>query len=172
MSEYISPVPMPALDAVAPEPFRGYYGMPMFVIVPTADLAASLDFWTRGLGFIDIFTVPDRLIHLRRWAFQDVLLVPGEPAAEASALRTSFACVLSQIEEIAARCEGLLPGSAAEPREMPWNSRELTVITPENVCVVMTAARPLDPRSPQADHLRAIGFEVPEIAETPEILNR
>ncbi|WP_405139046.1 hypothetical protein [Nocardia sp. NBC_01388] len=60
MSEYISPVPMPALDAVAPEPYRGYHGMPMFVIVPTADLAASLDFWTRGLGFIDIFTVPDR----------------------------------------------------------------------------------------------------------------
>ncbi|MCU1644500.1 MAG: hypothetical protein JWN03_4775 [Nocardia sp.] len=171
MSEYISPVPMPALDAVAPELYRGYYGMPMFIIVPTADLAASQDFWMRGLGFIDIFTVPDRLIHLRRWAFQDVLLVPGEPAAEASAMSTSFACVLGQIEVIAERCEQLAPGCASDPQEMPWNSRELTVITPENVRVVMTAARPLDPRSPQADQFPALFRDCPESPQfiTPPI---
>ena len=30
-----------------PEPFRGIYGMPQFLTVPGADLAASTDFWVR-----------------------------------------------------------------------------------------------------------------------------
>lgn len=161
MSTYTSPVPLPALDAKPPEIHRGYYGMPMFCIAPTRDLAASRDFWIEGLGFIDLFTVPDELTHLRRWAFQDILLVPAEEIAGTPTMSVSFACVLSQIEEIATRCEKLLPGSTSEPREMPWNSLELTVVTPENTRVVMTAARPLDPHSPQAEHLRSIGIEVP-----------
>lgn len=161
MSEYISPVPMPALDATAPEIYRDYYGMPMFVTIPTRDLAASKDFWTRGLGFVDLFSVPDRLTHLRRWAFQDVLLVPAEHVGEVPTMSVSFACVLSQIDRIAARCEELVPGCTSGPREMPWNSIELTVVTPENARVVMTAAQPLDPRSARADDLRAIGIEVP-----------
>ncbi|MEU7693660.1 VOC family protein [Microbispora sp. SCL1-1] len=161
MSEYISPVPMPALDATAPEIYRDYYGMPMFVTIPTRDLAASTDFWTRGLGFVDLFTVPDRLVHLRRWAFQDVLLVPAEQVSEVPAMSVSFACVLSQIDKIAARCEELVPGCTTGPREMPWNSIELTVVTPENARVVMTAAQPLDPHSARAAGLREIGIEIP-----------
>ncbi|WP_182900195.1 VOC family protein [Microbispora sp. H10830] len=161
MSEYISPVPMPALDATAPEIYRDYYGMPMFVSIPTRDLTASKDFWTRGLGFVDLFSVPDRLTHLRRWAFQDVLLVPAEHVGEVPAMSVSFACVLSQIDQIAARCEELVPGCTSGPREMPWNSIELTVVTPENARVVMTAAQPLDPHSARADDLRAIGIEIP-----------
>ena len=45
-----SPVPDPGPDTVAPEPYRGIYAMPSFLTVPTSDLAASVDFWTRGLG--------------------------------------------------------------------------------------------------------------------------
>lgn len=162
MSEYLSPVPFPALDAIAPEVYRGYYGMPQFVTVPTADIEASRDFWMRGLGFIDIFTIPGRLVHLRRWAFQDVLLVPGEPAVGIPALSVNFSCVLNQNDEIVSRCEQLVPGCTSGPVEMPWNSTEITVITPEHTRVVMTAARPLDPASEQADYLRAAGFPVPE----------
>jgi hypothetical protein len=55
MSQYTSPVPMPALDATAPEVYREYYAMPMFVTIATGDLAASKDFWIRGLGFIELF---------------------------------------------------------------------------------------------------------------------
>lgn len=75
----MSPAPAPDPDAVAPEPFRGIYGMPMFVTIPTQDLNASTDFWARDLGFIELFTIPDQVVHLRRWAFQDVLLVPAPP---------------------------------------------------------------------------------------------
>lgn len=83
MSDYynafeMSPVPAPGPDAVPPEPFRGIYGMPAFVTIPTSDVAASVDFWIRGLGFFELFSIPGRLVHLRRWAFQDVLLVSAE----------------------------------------------------------------------------------------------
>ncbi|MEU2256811.1 VOC family protein [Nocardia xishanensis] len=157
----ISPVPIPALDAAPPELFRGIYGMPMFVTVPTPDLAASVDFWTRGLGFFDLFSVPGRVTHLRRWAFQDVLLVPSADAPVDSPLTVSFSCVLSQLDEIEATCAELLPGCATGPRSMPWNSVELEIRTPERTRVIMTAARPYDPHSPEAEHLRSIGIEGP-----------
>lgn len=168
MSTYTSPVPLPSLDAAPAEIHRGFYGMPMFCVAPTRDLDASRDFWIEGLGFIDLFTAPGQLTHLRRWAFQDVLLVPAEGPGAVGAvgadhpMRVSFSCVVSQIHEVAARCERLLPGSTEEPRVMPWNSLELTVVTPENTHVVMTAARPIDPKGPQAAHLRSIGIEVPD----------
>ncbi|WP_327114370.1 VOC family protein [Nocardia sp. NBC_01730] len=159
----ISPVPVPALDAVPPELFRGLYGMPMFVTVPTFDLATSADFWCRGLGFFDLFSVPGQITHLRRWAFQDVLLVPGDGGpAGASALSVSFACVLSQVDQIASACAELLPGCTTGPRQMPWNSVELEIVTPENTRVIMTAARPYDPNSAEAEHLRAMGIRAPE----------
>lgn len=162
MTEFISPVPTPALDAQPAEIHRGIYGMPMFVTIPTPDLAASTAFWVDGFGFIDLFSIPGQLTHLRRWAFQDVLLVPGDGAGEASATTVSFACVLSQIEEVAARCEKLTPGCTSGPQEKPWNSVELTVRTPENARIVLTAARPLDLDSPQAAYLRKGGFDIPE----------
>ncbi|WP_149257869.1 VOC family protein [Actinomadura sp. K4S16] len=160
MSEYVSPVPLPAYDAAPADICREIYGMPMFVRVPTRDFAASKDFWIRGLGFIDLFSIPDQVVHLRRWAFQDVLLVPGEEGGEGP-MSVSFACVLGQLDEIIARCEELVPGCTSGPADMPWNSRELTISTPENARVVMTAAMPIDPDGPQADYLRAGGIEVP-----------
>ena len=157
----ISPVPVPALDAKAPELFSGLYGMPMFVTVPTADLAASADFWIRGLGFFELFSAPGTITHLRRWSFQDVLLVPADQADAPPALTVSFSCVLSQVDEITEACERLLPGSTNGPRQTPWNSVDLEVITPENARVIMTAARPWDPSSVEAQNLRDIGIDAP-----------
>jgi len=156
-----SPVPPPGPDAVAPEPFRGIYGMPQFVTVPTADLAASVDLWTRGLGFFVLFSVPGGIVHLRRWAFQDVLLVPGTPASEPTALAVSFSCVLSQVDDIVTACEAVSPGCTTGPRDTPWGSVEVEVRTPENTRVVMTAARPYDPESDAARYIRGMGIEAP-----------
>ncbi|MGH3730182.1 MAG: hypothetical protein ACRDTU_15745, partial [Micromonosporaceae bacterium] len=152
MSDYydafdISPVPPPAPDVSPPEIYRGIYGMPMFVTVPTPDLATSVDFWIRGLGFIDLFSIPGHVTHVRRWAFQDALLVPTSHPADAPAVSVSFACVLSQIDEIAQACAAVLPGCTEGPRQTPWNTVDLEVITPENARVIMTAARQHDPDS-------------------------
>ncbi|MQY08916.1 VOC family protein [Actinomadura macrotermitis] len=167
MSDYydafeISPVPAPGPDATPPEIYRGIYGMPMFVSVPTPDLAASVDFWTRGLGFVDLFTIPGRLTHLRRWAFQDALLVPADTPAAPPAVSISFSCVLSQIDEIAQACTALVPGCTTGPRRTPWNTVDLEVVTPENARVIMTAARPLEPGSAEARDLQAAGITLPK----------
>ncbi|KQU61490.1 glycosyltransferase [Rhodococcus sp. Leaf278] len=158
----VSPVPIPGPHTAAPELFRGLYGMPMFVTVPTANLAESTEFWTRALGFFELFTIPGQLVHLRRWVFQDVLLVPTERSAGLPAMTVSFACVLDQLDSIAQACAQIRPGSATGPHTRLWNSVELEIHTPENVQVIMTAARPYDPDSAEAATLRAVGIEPTE----------
>lgn len=158
----MGPVPLPAQDAEPAELFRGIYGMPMFVTVPTGDMAASVEFWTRGLGFFELFSAPERVTHLRRWAFQDVLLVPTGAPDGPPAMTVSFSCVLSQVDQIAAACVNLLPGSTTGALRTPWNTVDLEVVTPENARVIMTAARPYDPASAEARALRDdLGIEVP-----------
>jgi hypothetical protein len=158
----MGPVPLPTPGAEPPELFRGIYGMPMFVSVPTRDMAASVAFWTRGLGFFEFFSAPGRVTHLRRWAFQDVLLVPADAPDSPPGLTVSFSCVLSQLNQIAAACEELAPGSTTGPRQTPWNTVDLEVVTPENARVTMTAARPYDPDSAEAQQLRdQLGIEGP-----------
>src|SRR5699024_9831931 len=151
----ISPVPTPGPDAVPPEPFRGIYGMPVFARIPTADLAASTRFWTDALGFFVLFDIPGTLVHLRRWAFQDVLLVATEEAPEeAPAMSTGFACVLGEVDSLAAACRSLDPDSVVVgPQDTPWNTRDVEVITPERARVVLTAGKPFDPDGAEAQHL-------------------
>ncbi|MFE0591639.1 hypothetical protein [Micromonospora echinospora] len=169
MSDYydafeMSPVPVPGPDAVAPEPFRGIYGMPAFATIPTSDLAASVDFWIRGFGFIELFRIPGTLVHLRRWAFQDVLLVSAASApAQAPAMSVSFACVLNQVDPLVEACRAVRPDSVDGPRDTPWNTRDVEVITPENARVIFTAAKPFDPASQEAQNLEAIGITPPGV---------
>ncbi len=158
----MSPVPAPGPDAIAPQPYRGIYGMPAFVTIPTSDLAASVDFWIRGLGFFELFSIPGRLVHLRRWAFQDVLLAsaasaPAQPTVpvQPPAMSVSFACVLSQIDSLVDACRALRPNSVDGPRDTPWNTRDVEVITPENARIVFTAGKPFDPASQEARNLEA-----------------
>lgn len=159
----ISPVPAPGPGVQAPDLFRGIYGMPMFVTVPTSELEASSRFWREGLGFFEIFSLPGQMIHLRRWAFQDVLLVTGSAAEHPGPATVSFACVESQIAEIASSCYSLLPGTAPEPTITPWGTLDLTVTTPENTAVIMTAAQPYDAGSEHAQTLREMGIEGPHV---------
>ena len=157
--------------AVAPEVFRGIYAMPMFVTVPTSDLATSTDFWLQRFGFIELFSIPGQVVHLRRWAFQDVLLVPAaaettpaEPP-EPSAISVSFMCVLSEIEALVEACADLAPGRVTGPRDTPWLTRDVEVVTPEGVRVVFTAALEFDPDSQEARDLAAAGIVAPDAAE-------
>ena len=158
----MGPVPLPTPDAEPAELFRGIYAMPMFVSVPTSDMAASVEFWTRGLGFFEFFSAPGQVTHLRRWAFQDVLLVPTDAPNNPPSVSVSFSCVLSQMDQIAAACEELVPGSTTGPRQTLWNTIDVEVTTPENARVTMTAARPYDADSAEAQQLRdQLGIDGP-----------
>ncbi|MER5967335.1 VOC family protein [Streptomyces sp. NPDC002057] len=167
MSDYynafdISPVPDPGPDAVPPELFRGIYGMPAFATIPTGDLSASVDFWVRGLGFFELFSIPGRLVHLRRWAFQDVLLVSeGSASEQVPAMSLGFACVLGQVDSLVEACRAVRPDSVDGPRDTPWNTRDVEVTTPENARIVFTAAKPFDPAGQEARNLAAIGITPP-----------
>ncbi|MDF2990484.1 MAG: glycosyltransferase [Microbacterium sp.] len=152
----VSPVPPPGPDAVAPPLYRGIYGMPMFVTLPTTDLVASIDFWTKTLGFFELFAIPGQMSHLRRWAFQDVLLTVSDDDATATTGSVSFACVLDQIDPLVASLRDA--GRTAEPRDTPWNTRDVEVVTPENARVVFTAARVFDPTTTEGQNLQAVGI--------------
>lgn len=172
MSEFfnafeMSPISERGPEAVAPEVFRGIYAMPAFVTIPTSDLAASTDFWVRGLGFVELFGIPGQVVHLRRWAFQDVLLVPAEASLEETevpAMSVSFSCVLNEVDRVVEACTELLPDSVTGPRDTPWNTRDVEVITPERARVVFTAAKQFDPDSQEARDLAAVGIVAPETA--------
>ncbi|WP_426185333.1 VOC family protein [Microbacterium sp. TWP3-1-2b2] len=163
----MSPVP-DGPDAVAPDPFRGIYAMPMFVKIPTRDLQASTDFWVRGLGFIDLFSVPGQIVHLRRWAFQDVLLVPSDDDAvptAASTVQVFVSCVLSQLDSVADACRAMSPGSVTGPYDTAWRTRDITVITPEGAQVTITAATPFTPDSDVGRNFASVGIFAPEDSE-------
>jgi len=163
----LSPISERGEQAVAPEVFRGIYAMPAFVTVPTTDLAGSTEFWVGGLGFIELFSVPGQVVHLRRWAFQDVLLVPAvadRGMTEAPAMSVSFACVLSEIDPVVEACTALSPGSVSGPHDTPWRTRDVEIITPERARVIYTAALELDPESEEARDLAAVGIVAPDAA--------
>lgn len=164
----MGPVAERGPKAVAPEVFRGIYAMPTFVTVPTADLAASTEFWVRRLGFVVLFSVPGRVVHLRRWMYQDVLLVPaaydgGSPAR--SGMSVSFLCVLSEIDPLVEACTDLPPDRVTGPRDTPWRTRDVEVVTPEGARVVFTAALDFDPDGEEARALAAVGVFAPEAEE-------
>lgn len=168
----MSPVPAPGPDATAPEPFRGIYGMPMFVSIPAEDLAASVEFWEKGLGFFDLFSIPGSLVHLRRWAFQDVLLVPADPNGasrqDPSSIRVSFAAIETEIEGIAAACESLRPGCTNGPFKTPWNTIDVEVTTPEGAVVVMTAATQWDTTTAESQEWFDAGILSPDAINTSD----
>ena len=160
----MSPVP-DGPDAVAPDPFLGVYAMPMFVRIASRDLDASTDFWVRGLGFVDFFSIPGQIVHLRRWAFQDVLLVPanddGAPSAP-STVQVFVSCVLGQLESVADACRELSPDSVTGPYDTAWRTRDISVVTPEGAQVTFTAATPFTPDSEVGRDFASVGIFAPE----------
>ena len=181
MTETPSPVPAPAAGAQAPPISRAIYGMPMFATLQARDLAATVSWYTDGLGFINLFTMPGPdgaplLVHLRRWQFQDLLVrpargpaTPGDrpargPATPGSTCQLSFAAVYGELDALAERARAHAAGRVDGPADTPWNTRDLTATDPDGQVVVFTAARPpelADPaftdrmRRTQADTARA-----------------
>jgi len=148
MTDVKSPVPAPAPGAKAPGISRAIYGMPMFATLLAGDIRATMSWYTAGLGFIDLFTMPGpdggpALVHLRRWQFQDLLVRPArEPVAPSSGCTLSFAAVYDELDALAGRARAHGGGRVDGPADTPWNTRDLTTADPDGNVVIFTAARP------------------------------
>jgi catechol 2,3-dioxygenase-like lactoylglutathione lyase family enzyme len=147
MTDLPSPVPMPGESA--PPVSRAIYGMPMFATLLAADLAGTTSWYTDGLGFIDLFSIPGPsgpvLVHLRRWQFQDLLVRPAPaPVAPGTGLTLSFAAAYDEIDALAERAREHGAGRVDGPTDTPWNTRDLTTVDPDGNVVIFTAARPPD----------------------------
>ena len=148
MTDIASPVPAPAAGAQAPPVSRAIYGMPMFATLLARDLAATVSWYTEGLGFTDLFTRPGPdgapiMVHLRRWHFQDLLVRPArEPVTPGGGCQLSFAAVHGEIDALAERARAHGGGRVDGLADTPWNTRDLTTADPDGHVVIFTTARP------------------------------
>lgn len=127
---------------------RDIYGMPVFVKLAVADLDATVAWFTGALDFINLFTMPGptgpALVHLRRWRYQDVLVVPAEGEAPpiGPGLQLTFAAQFEELDALAERARAYGGGTVEGPVDTPWNTRDLTVTSPDGLVVVFTSRRP------------------------------
>jgi uncharacterized glyoxalase superfamily protein PhnB len=148
MTEIASPVPDPAAGATSPGVSRAIYGMPMFATLAARDIGAAVAWYTGGLDFIELFTVPGPeggpvLVHLRRWQFQDLLVRPARgPVTPGNGCVLNFAAVYGELDALAERARAHGGGRVDGPADTPWNTRDLITTDPDGNVVIFTAARP------------------------------
>ena len=148
MTDIMSPVPEPAAGATSPGISRAIYGMPMFATLAAHDIGATVAWYTGGLDFIELFTVPGpggepALVHLRRWQFQDLLVRPARgPLTPGNGCVLNFAAVYGEVDALAERARAHGGGRVDGPADTPWNTRDLTTTDPDGNVVIFTAARP------------------------------
>lgn len=127
---------------------RDIYPMPAFVKLAVPDLAATVDWFTGALDFINLFTMPGpngpALVHLRRWRYQDILVAPatGAMAPVGPSLALTFAAEFEELDALAQRARAYGGGSVNGPVDTPWNTHDLTVTSVDGLTVVFTARRP------------------------------
>jgi catechol 2,3-dioxygenase-like lactoylglutathione lyase family enzyme len=126
------------------------YPMPAFVTIESSNLDRTVDFFVNGLDFVSLFTLPGpggapALVHLRRWRYQDILVVPGAPQP-GTGWSISMAAVAEDLPALAARASAHGDNTVDGPRDTPWNTREVTVTDPDGYRIVFTAQRPAGER--------------------------
>jgi uncharacterized glyoxalase superfamily protein PhnB len=150
MTTYLSPVPVPSLKAASPGIYSEIYGMPVFATLVVSDVRSTADWYVRGLGFLKLFSMPGpngvpALVHLRRWAFQDLLVRPALlPVTRGTAITLSFAAVLGELDELVSSARAHGGGEVFDAIDTPWNTRDVRTVDPDGNVVIFTAGRPLE----------------------------
>ena len=83
-------VPSPVIDL-------SIYVMPAFATLAVSNLERSRRWYVEGLGFALLAEIPGpsgdvALMHLRRWRYQDLLLVPARSPLSSTARRAGRGC--------------------------------------------------------------------------------
>lgn len=140
---------------------REIYAMPAFVTFEVGDLDDART-WYEALGFVllaELGAGPGRLLHMRRYRYQDVLLVTARPAdapgTRGVGARTSFAHTgpLGQLDEVADALRELGRGSVRGPERTPWHAVELEATDADGHRVVLTARADTPPPQELLDDL-------------------
>jgi catechol 2,3-dioxygenase-like lactoylglutathione lyase family enzyme len=137
-------VPKPVIDL-------SIYVMPAFVTPTVSDLERSRRWYVEGLGFALLASVPGpsgevTLIHLRRWRYQDLLLVPARhplaPFPVGRGTRLTFSAHGMDLDALVASARAIGGGSVEGPTATPWNTLDVLARDPDGYEVVFTSTLP------------------------------
>ena len=140
-----APTPPEGFEVPVPEIDREIYAMPMFATLPVQDLDTSRA-WYAALGFVELAVMPGpdgsvQLVHLRRYRYQDLLLVPAAGEVSAGDARLGFAHtgLVEDLEAVAAALREVGGGQVVGPSTTAWHAVELEARDPDGHIVVLTA---------------------------------
>jgi catechol 2,3-dioxygenase-like lactoylglutathione lyase family enzyme len=161
-------VPKPVIDL-------SIYVMPSFATLTVSDLDRSGRWYVEGLGFALLASVPGpsgevALIHLRRWRYQDLLLVPArhplpQPAAERG-IRLTFSAHGKDLDALVASARATGGGSVEGPTATPWNTLDVLARDPDGYEVVFTSTLPPHLHDPAfASRMEQVKQQVLEVSQ-------
>lgn len=145
-------VPVPAIDL-------SIYVMPARATLMVSDLDASRRWYVEGLGFAVLAEVPGptggvALLHLRRWRYQDLLLVPGRgpDASPARGIRLTYSAHSADLDALVEQARavgGNIGGVVEGPSATPWNTCEVVARDRDSYEIVFTSTLPVDAQDPE-----------------------
>jgi len=126
------------------------YPMMLFPTFEVRDIEASVEWYTRVLGFSLVYRMQDfieqtHLAHIRRLKHQDILLVPRNEnfAAPGPGITITLAFSAEAVDNIPALnafAERIADAGAVieGPVDRPWNTRDIVVRDPDGYRLVFT----------------------------------
>ena len=127
------------------------YVMPCFVTLAVSNLELAQRWYIDGLGFALLAAVPGSsgevaLIHLRRWRYQDLLLVPARHPLPSTptdrGIRLTFSAHGTDLDALVASARATGGGSVEGPTATPWNTLDVLARDPDGYEVVFTSTLP------------------------------
>lgn len=161
-------VPAPIID-------MDIYVMPAFATLSVSDLDRSRHWYVAGLGFALLAEVPGpsgsvALLHVRRWRYQDLLLVPARHpiVATARGIRLTFSAHGADLDALVARAR-MTPGGTVEgPTPTPWNTLDVVARDLDGYEIVFTTQLPAELRDPMfAERMEHVRQQVLTEQKTP-----
>jgi catechol 2,3-dioxygenase-like lactoylglutathione lyase family enzyme len=153
-----------AVEVPTPEIDLSIYVMPFFATLTVSQLERSRRWYVDGLGFVVLATIPGptgepALIHLRRWRYQDLLLVPARqeqerapsslaPSSAGSRIRLTFAAHGTDLAQLAATARTVGDGTIEGPYATPWNTFDVLARDPDGHEIVFTSRLPAEQHDP------------------------
>lgn len=148
--------PVPEIEVPLPVIDLSIYVMPSFATLSVSNLGHSRRWYVDGLGFAVLAEIPGpsgevTLIHLRRWRYQDLLLVPAHDSLSPTShgIRLTFSAHGTDLDALVAQARTVGGGSIEGPLATPWNTLDVLARDPDGYEVVFTARFPEEQQDPE-----------------------